>query len=695
MLVELGFQASAVPFVLLAVGLAALALVPALVQGDPVVRLGFALIGLAALPWAAGTAAIAAADQLEPAVPLARAVFAPLPLVGSGLLMALLGVAGRIDDHRRALVLSLVINLTLAVVCASTSTVVASLQRTVWGLPYPRAGGLYGVFIASIPVAVGYGVWATRGATWDRLTEHRSRRVVVAIGALAVLSSADVLLTYGWFRIYPVSWLPSLLATGLGLHAMVAGDLLRSRGLDRAAAVETVTGLVVVVVLGIAAALTRRPAALAIVTGAGVALMITLGRTVAQRAAAANGRGRDPANLLGPVDDADPATLAAAVVRHVERDGLLREVRVWAADAAAVTSLAERPPASHPLPPEVRRYLTRHARTLPIDDLASARLGALRPVLVPWLATLGGTVVVPLCERDHLVGLITGAPPDGRVVRDPDRRRLDELAAVVARAMTVAALRREVEDRADLTREVALADAVRQARAGNRRVQVAGVEVAIAYQPAARVAGDLWFTGTLPDHRAVVVVGDVAGRGISAALVSAAVVGACQGATGSADATMGPHALLARLHRIVAGIDGGRPRVTAAAVVIEPRPGGRQARIAIAGHRGGYLVRATDAGPTLVPVTGRGAPLGEPAWRASETVIELVDGDLLVLVSDGVTAARGAAGHPWGERRLQRLLRQRATVDGVDLAATTLAALDEHLGEARRDDDLLVVAIAP
>ena len=106
--VALSFHLTALPFLALAVGLATLALVPALVRGEVVVRLGFTMIGLCALPWAATTALAACVDDGPSLLPFMRAAFAPIPLVGSGLLIVMLGVAGRIEGHRRIVVASVV-----------------------------------------------------------------------------------------------------------------------------------------------------------------------------------------------------------------------------------------------------------------------------------------------------------------------------------------------------------------------------------------------------------------------------------------------------------------------------------------------------------------------------------------------------------------------------------------------------------
>lgn len=691
----LGLHLTAVPFAVLAAGLVAMALVAALVRGDAVVRLGFAMIALTALPWALTTTLGACAPTSPELVPLFRAGFAPIPLVGGGLLMVMLAVAGRVDDHRHVLIAAIVACSLLALLCAASSTVVAGVQHTDSGLPYPRAGALYGLWVLGIPACVGYGAWATRGIARDRLASATGgRTVLLVIGGLAVLALTDLFLTYGVIDVYPMSWLPSSVAVAVSLHAMVRGDVLRRRGLDRAAVVElAVAGGSFLGMIGLLA-VTREPALLAAAVGAVVAAMIALGRSVTlAEARAAPVRDRVVDGLLDALEFAESDDELGAIVRERLGDaGLLTRVRVWFGAGDALVAAGERAPLT--LPPTVRGYLLRCDRPVPRTDLATERLGALRPAVTAWFDEVGAAVVVPMCERDQLVGVFAGEAPRGRGLRDAERRQLGDVARAVARAQTVASLRHAIDARTELSREVELADVVRQARSAGGRRTVGGVAVAISYRPAARVAGDLWFTTELPDGRAFVLVGDVAGRGTSAALVSAAVIGACHSATGLATDDVTPTAILTQLHDVVRTIGDGQHRVTATALIIDREDGAptRRFHLAIAGHRGGYLARP-DA--ELIPLVGRGAPLGDAAWRASALSHELRAGDAVVIVSDGVAAARNREGAAWGERRLQRTLRTPGADGGLGLAEAALTALEDHVGDAPLDDDVLVVALAP
>jgi serine phosphatase RsbU (regulator of sigma subunit) len=343
------------------------------------------------------------------------------------------------------------------------------------------------------------------------------------------------------------------------------------------------------------------------------------------------------------------------------------------------------------LPDEVRAGLLTSRHAVSVGDLATARLGASRRVIEDWARRLDADVIAPLIDGDDVVGLLAGARDEA--LRDSERVAIDDAVLASSRALTLISLTLEIEARAELTREMELAEAVRQARSAVDVREISGSRVSVSYQPAARVAGDLWSCVALPGDRVLVLVGDVAGRGLASALVSAAVLGAGQVAAGLLGERATPEAVLALLHDTVVEVDGGRHRVTAFAAVIDRAVG--RIRFAAAGHRGGYLVRHGDDGAELLGLIGRGTALGEPERVIGTGERELLADDVIVLISDGVVESRSAIGQAWGERRLQRALRELAPRAGDSLGDALLDAARAHAGESVHDDDLLVVVVAP
>lgn len=195
-----------------------------------------------------------------------------------------------------------------------------------------------------------------------------------------------------------------------------------------------------------------------------------------------------------------------------------------------------------------------------------------------------------------------------------------------------------------------------------------GVSLSAGFEPAevgTEVCGDFYDAFRGHDGSLIVVIGDVAGRGVAAA-----------GLTGMARHTlralardMSPEESLHRLNNVLVEAAGpGEPRLLTAAVVrLQRAESGVRAEIALAGHCLPVLVRSGHAEHLGVPGTLLGAL---PDAHVGTTTIDLEPGEVLLLHTDGVTEAR-RHGTEFGDDRLLKLLsamtdpQPEATVEHV------------------------------
>jgi len=218
---------------------------------------------------------------------------------------------------------------------------------------------------------------------------------------------------------------------------------------------------------------------------------------------------------------------------------------------------------------------------------------------------------------------------------------------------------------------------------------VDGYDLASHYEPAREIGGDFFelFRLRRRGHPLGVVIADVAGKGIAAALLMAfarpVIHTALAGARGPAEA-------LERTNRIL--VDELRTALFITALVgrLDVRTG--QLRIANAGHESPLLVPG-DGGPIRM-VEGCGPLLG--AFSALDLVeidVELKPGDQLVLYTDGVTDSRAPSGDRFGRPRLIEALERSRGLTAHDL----VAAVRDSVASFRRSmdpvDDITIVAI--
>jgi Stage II sporulation protein E (SpoIIE) len=206
--------------------------------------------------------------------------------------------------------------------------------------------------------------------------------------------------------------------------------------------------------------------------------------------------------------------------------------------------------------------------------------------------------------------------------------------------------------RQELSRQAVALD-LEQARELQQRVLVPEVmhsavfSVESEYRPAQTVGGDFFQTLSKPDGSLLVVVGDVSGKGMSAAMLVAVLVGAIRT---RADESFDPAAMLTMLNQRLIGRSGGN---LATCLVAELRPDGTM-HVASAGHLPPYLNgQELDLEGSL--------PLGAAdVVDPSSRIIPLEPGDRLTFLTDGVVEAMNSQNELFGFDRARTISNQSA-----------------------------------
>jgi hypothetical protein len=227
--------------------------------------------------------------------------------------------------------------------------------------------------------------------------------------------------------------------------------------------------------------------------------------------------------------------------------------------------------------------------------------------------------------------------------------------------------RKTADERALLAGEMEAAREVQQRLVPASIPSVVGFEIVAAYLPAAEVGGDFYQVLPLADGATVIVVGDVSGKGLKAAMTGALAIGALR--TLAAEG-LGPAELLRRLNgEIAAAQDDGF--ITCICARLEKD----RLTIANAGHlppyRNGEEV-LVDSGFPLGIVTGA---------EYGESVVALAAGDRMTFLSDGVLEARAGNGELLGFARMGELSVQ---------PAAEIADAAQAFGQ---DDDITVLTV--
>lgn len=229
-----------------------------------------------------------------------------------------------------------------------------------------------------------------------------------------------------------------------------------------------------------------------------------------------------------------------------------------------------------------------------------------------------------------------------------------------------------------LDKELETAREIQQSILPRVMPDVEGLRFHAGYVPATSVGGDLYSFLTTGKSGAGVLVADVAGHGVPAALIASMLKIAVSSQARLADE---PAALLGELTAILRR-DVRRAFVTATYLWFDMTS--RRVAVCNAGHppplllRGGEFLELGESGVLL----GR---FSDARYVAAST--ELNAGDRIVAYTDGIPEARNAREEMFGEERLKEILRGGSTADEV------LAAVLAWRGDTEDADDLTIVVI--
>ena len=253
--------------------------------------------------------------------------------------------------------------------------------------------------------------------------------------------------------------------------------------------------------------------------------------------------------------------------------------------------------------------------------------------------------------------------------------------------MALANLRRAALERAnaEIMRDVGAAAEAQRLLMPEPDGRCLGVRYSVRMKPGRFVAGDLFNILPLGDGRVGVYLGDVAGKGVGAAILMATtqtMLNAALRATGSPAA-----ALRAVGPEIVPMLPGGRFISLWVGVV---QPASRSVHFVDAGHGHWLLRQSPDAAPETLATVG-GLPLGiDPDAPYADEMIRLGPAGRIILLSDGVPEQRSTEGEEFGLARIIETLTP--CTDTREDVERLFAAARAHARNDALDDDVTIAS---
>jgi sigma-B regulation protein RsbU (phosphoserine phosphatase) len=248
-------------------------------------------------------------------------------------------------------------------------------------------------------------------------------------------------------------------------------------------------------------------------------------------------------------------------------------------------------------------------------------------------------------------------------------------------------LRRATAEKVRYTKEMEIAGNIQTSFLPEATPDIPGFEIAAQMIPAMEIGGDFYDFIPVTGNRWAILIADVSGKGVSAALFMAMTRTLLRaGIEGKEDVLSG----LKESNRLIARDTQSGMFVTAYSAVLDPEK---------------MTLSCTNAGhnPPLIicDATGEGRFLSEggmaigvdPEMLYEGEIIRLHPGDYVIFYTDGVTEAFTAAYEPYGEERLIRVARRCRGCPAQDMIREIIADMRTFTGSAPQSDDITLIVL--
>ena len=241
------------------------------------------------------------------------------------------------------------------------------------------------------------------------------------------------------------------------------------------------------------------------------------------------------------------------------------------------------------------------------------------------------------------------------------------------------------QQRDDLLKDLGLAAQVRRLFLPVAKPAIAGLEMAGMMQPARGVGGDYYDYMPINAHTIQMVIADVSGKGVPAALLMSATAAAMQ-LEANHDRDM--LEMVKRLNTEIHSVSDGERYVTLLVAEIDAHK--RALRYVNCGHNPALLFQANTG--TLSRLNSSCPPIGiSPEEICELASVDLGPGDMVVFYTDGVTEAENQFGEEFGLQRLSAIVRRGSSLPAEDLMSDIYNSAANFCGDKFNDDVTILV----
>ena len=308
------------------------------------------------------------------------------------------------------------------------------------------------------------------------------------------------------------------------------------------------------------------------------------------------------------------------------------------------------------------------------------------PRYIEGRAETRSEVAVPIVSNGRVIGALNLESDRLAAYSARDLDLLEAFAVAAAISIEKSVLHRQLIEKQRIEQQLKLARQVQASLLPATAPIVAGYDIAGFNLPASDIGGDYFDYFLLPDRRLGLVIADVSGKGVPAALLMATFRAALRSEVRK---NRPIQAVIEDVHgMLVESMDTSR-FVTAVYGILDPRLGAFT--YVNCGHNPPMLLRARGD-RELLP-TGRAALGMAGSGPVAPRTVQIGASDTLLLYTDGVVELTDASDVEFGEARLGRALSECAARPAREIIGSLLAATGAYAGRGHYDDDFTLVVV--
>jgi sigma-B regulation protein RsbU (phosphoserine phosphatase) len=295
-------------------------------------------------------------------------------------------------------------------------------------------------------------------------------------------------------------------------------------------------------------------------------------------------------------------------------------------------------------------------------------------------------MAVPIVSQDRIIGVFSLESDEPNAYTEDDLEFLQAFASLAAVSLERARQHEEILEKRKLEEELSIAKRIQQSFLPREKPQLPGFDISGINIPSEQVGGDYYdFIPIIPNQIGI-VIGDVSGKGIPAALIMAFLRASLIAEIRNNYAI---RSIMSKVNNLLFESTAADIYVTAVYGVLDTK--NRIFTFTNAGHNAPIL-RRTDGEMTYLTEGGIALGMFENS-KYEERPLGLSPGEVVVFYTDGVTEAKNEKEEEFGTRRLKQVIDDSHQLSASQIQENIYKAVEDFTSILHQEDDLTMVVI--